>query len=475
MSSGDAATAGQGRRVAFVEESQLAPEMVAVKLQVQFPMLPPGEDIPSEAALHVHSSTGGQRLRPTDRSLLVQLPLEHHPVSSPGGRMSITGPHLADAIDADEDHVPQAEGDIGAGPDDSLAFESSQKAPLAAKRPRAVSMGMTADQVQDTFRVDASEDSATGLPILSLSSLAGLQSAPPATGKALLARIPSSPEVATKAGLTELGMASPLSEKALSPGQTQAQAAETLASRQTAFSLALATATLQAPDQLADKLITRLKEQCIEEATVGHSCCVWETALPGGRRFSDAVGRAFAGHLQALAFWRLEWWSGKEWKDMPGRYCVVHDTIYDKCSMRIRVQWPTASSRVDGRTDECTASASHSGGLLGAVRNDPNAELLEQVQEVLALQQQLLLMSAAAEANAEERARRAEERATAAEQRLLQVLKQSPSPVAGAGMKNPPAGDASTELVPDLHQQGSADGEEDESGPELNFRDLAGF
>merc|ERR1719188_330957 len=80
----------------------------------------------------------------------------------------------------------------------------------------------------------------------------------------------------------------------------------------TAFSMQLAVTTMRAPERLAEKLIERLQQSCIEEAGMGHTSFVWEAPLPGGRRFCDAAARAFAGKLKDLGFLQLEWWSGKE-------------------------------------------------------------------------------------------------------------------------------------------------------------------
>merc|ERR1712216_1097397 len=72
----------------------------------------------------------------------------------------------------------------------------------------------------------------------------------------------------------------------------------------------------------------------------GHCSMVWDTPLPHSRSFSDMVARAFASKLKELRFSRFEWWNGKGWKEMPGRYVILHDTKYDKYTLRVRCHWP---------------------------------------------------------------------------------------------------------------------------------------
>ncbi|CAE8589064.1 unnamed protein product, partial [Polarella glacialis] len=174
----------------------------------------------------------------------------------------------------------------------------------------------------------------TPLPAGALAQpLAGLDAGAPSPAQSLflLARSPASTSTGNLQTVPEL---LPTKEVAWTP-----------------FSRNLAAVTATAPDRLAEKLIERLQQCCHDEASLGNNSYVWDTQLPGGRRFSDHVARALATQLQALGFTRIEWWSGKEWKDMPGRYCIFHDHMYDKFTMRIRVHWPEKSRGPSAKTE----------------------------------------------------------------------------------------------------------------------------
>eukprot|EP00928_Gymnodinium_smaydae_P088985 TRINITY_DN73000_c0_g1_i1.p1 TRINITY_DN73000_c0_g1~~TRINITY_DN73000_c0_g1_i1.p1 ORF type:complete len:341 (+),score=101.39 TRINITY_DN73000_c0_g1_i1:84-1106(+) len=210
---------------------------------------------------------------------------------------------------------------------------------------------------------------------------------------------------------------------AASPSATPPAQAATAPSS-SSFAQTLALRTNAAPERLAEKLIEKLQQRCLEEASVGRSSVLWDAQLPGSRRFSDAVARAFSKQLRDLGFSRLEWWTGKTWQDIPGKYCLLHDAMYDKYNLRIRGRWPEV---LDGSETAATAdgsAASASAGARSAVEAGASSaalgSVLRQLNEVVALQQELLLKTASAQQAAERRAATAERRALAAEQLCLE-------------------------------------------------------
>lgn len=223
----------------------------------------------------------------------------------------------------------------------------------------------------------------------------------------------------------------------------------------TAFSRSIAMATANAPERLAEKFVERLQQACLEAAGQGHTSCIWDAQVPGSdRNFGYAVARAFAAQLKELGFRRLQWWSGKEWKDMPGKYLIIHDTMYDKYTMKVQVRWPTECS-TESSTDLPSFGAacrqqSSQGFAPEQRQGQPEASLLgifTQVKQVHELQQQLLQQSLAAEAELSQRGALAEARALRAEERLAALD-------AAAAPKNKPTSkapgeDAADEIVPD--------------------------
>ncbi|CAJ1346989.1 unnamed protein product [Effrenium voratum] len=123
--------------------------------------------------------------------------------------------------------------------------------------------------------------------------------------------------------------------KATSPGKEPAGSRRSL----TAFSRRLALATASAPERLAEKLIEQLRQSCLDEANLGKNMCTWDGTLPGSRRFSSQVAQALAGQLQEVGFASVEWWAGKDFKDTGGKYLVIHNAMYDKYTVRLRVKW----------------------------------------------------------------------------------------------------------------------------------------
>jgi len=203
----------------------------------------------------------------------------------------------------------------------------------------------------------------------------------------------------------------------------------------TAFCRALAATTASAPERVAAKLIERLQHECMEEAGLGHCSLVWDASLPGGRRFSDAAARAFAGKLQELGFHRVEWWSGKEWKEMPGRYLITHDTMYDKFNVRIRVMWPESSSEEAVSNSKVLSYVRPPSGMQDV--ESSLAPVVEQLQQVLAMQQKLLQQALDAQAAADRRAARAEERMLEVERRIVKAAETMPETAASPFFATP--------------------------------------
>lgn len=219
--------------------------------------------------------------------------------------------------------------------------------------------------------------------------------------------------------------------------------------RFTAFSRDIALQTMQASARAADQLIHEFQKACLEEAGLGRSSKVWDTALPWDRKFNEKVAQAFSARLERLGLTSIEWWSGRDWKDMPGRYSMYLDKMYNKTFIRARVRWDTsAGAQVTGSANTITSGAPTALGgpnTVAATRasvvpgqlntesavpspaspveltQDMLLELLHQAQHVLIMQQRLVLQTAAKQEEVEKRAARAEVRAAAAE-RQLQVL-----------------------------------------------------
>eukprot|EP00747_Dinoflagellata_sp_TGD_P168948 gnl/TRDRNA2_/TRDRNA2_196608_c0_seq1.p1 gnl/TRDRNA2_/TRDRNA2_196608_c0~~gnl/TRDRNA2_/TRDRNA2_196608_c0_seq1.p1 ORF type:complete len:568 (-),score=106.58 gnl/TRDRNA2_/TRDRNA2_196608_c0_seq1:89-1792(-) len=199
---------------------------------------------------------------------------------------------------------------------------------------------------------------------------------------------------------------------------------------QSAFSRQLAAATAKAPDRFTDKLVEALKEGCLEAAGNGQKRFAWDAGLPSDRKLRDSVARRFASRLKDLGFLRVEWWSGKEWRGgEDGKFCILHDTMYDRYYMHLQVHWQgtaEAADLISGALCELEASQALP-GRKPSVSNDSadSAQLeavLQQLKQVVAMQQQLILHSARAQASAEERAERAEYRAMVAERICLEEL-----------------------------------------------------
>lgn len=108
----------------------------------------------------------------------------------------------------------------------------------------------------------------------------------------------------------------------------------------TAFAEQLASATQRAPQRLAERLLEQLQHDCLEEASKGQNTYTWDTQLSSMKTsFMHQVARAFAARVENLGFVQVEWWNGREWSRQSRQYHIVHDPVYEKYHMKIRVRW----------------------------------------------------------------------------------------------------------------------------------------
>eukprot|EP00929_Paragymnodinium_shiwhaense_P007517 TRINITY_DN111437_c0_g1_i1.p1 TRINITY_DN111437_c0_g1~~TRINITY_DN111437_c0_g1_i1.p1 ORF type:complete len:526 (+),score=147.26 TRINITY_DN111437_c0_g1_i1:124-1701(+) len=294
------------------------------------------------------------------------------------------------------------------------------KLPPLARLPGRVSSGASLDTVIETV------DGLEAAPVSPMSSpTQGQAPAPPGVtgGGVCRRRRLESPEPRSLPLGSGFGSAAPSRQRSAEAEKSGSDEQSELS----ALAKTLASMTMRAPERVARKLIERLQQAAIEEACVGRSSFVWDASLPGGHSFSNIVARSFANQLKDLGFERVEWWSGKEWKDMPGKYIMIHDAMYDKYQLRIRVRWPEAvdAPQHEGSVNSGGSEASRRPLAPPGMQEVPEsalASLLQQLRQMVTVQQQLLLQSAAAQASAEERAARAEGRALAAERRCLEEI-----------------------------------------------------
>jgi len=149
------------------------------------------------------------------------------------------------------------------------------------------------------------------------------------------------------------------------------------------FAEQLAETIQRAPERRAERLADQLKEICVEEASMGLNSCTWDVPIPSSSRsFVNQVAREFAFNVETMGFERIEWWNGREWKQSQGRYHILHDTVYDKIHMRLRVRWPD-------RLQDHTAPLQHH-DQQNAPISETQAALSQQIQQTLALQRQML-------------------------------------------------------------------------------------
>lgn len=173
-------------------------------------------------------------------------------------------------------------------------------------------------------------------------------------------------------------------------------------------------ATYSAPERLAEKMVERLQQNCLSEANLGKTSCIWEETLPGGSRkgFSFLVAQAFAVQVKAVGFSSVEWWGGKEFKDTGGKYLVNPIPMYDKYTVKLRVRWVDEAPL---RPPLSEANRGNRGNREGRGEG-PIVAMMKEVKEVYELQKQLLLQAQAQSKAAQQELRCALLRAERAEQ-----------------------------------------------------------
>jgi len=146
-----------------------------------------------------------------------------------------------------------------------------------------------------------------------------------------------------------------------------------------AFAAQLAMASQRAPQRLAERFSEQLQQLCLDEAAMGQINFTWDLKLPSGKRsFLEAVAREFVYRVEALGFEKVEWWTGREWRKSQGRFHILHDNVYNKYHMRLRVRWTDRLTPEEYVHEENTA-APHS-----------QSQILEQLQQTLEMQRQML-------------------------------------------------------------------------------------
>merc|ERR1712079_410924 len=105
----------------------------------------------------------------------------------------------------------------------------------------------------------------------------------------------------------------------------------------------------------------------------------WDLKLPSSKRsFLEALAREFVSRVEALGFERVEWWTGREWRKSQGRFHILHDNVYNKYHMRLRVRWTDRLAPEEYvRQDSLAAPQSQS-------------QILEQIQQTLEMQREML-------------------------------------------------------------------------------------
>jgi len=146
-----------------------------------------------------------------------------------------------------------------------------------------------------------------------------------------------------------------------------------------AFAAQLAMASQRAPQRLAERFSEQLQQLCLDEAAMGQINFTWDLKLPSGKRsFLEAVAREFVYRVEALGFEKVEWWTGREWRKSQGRFHILHDNVYNKYHMRLRVRWTDRLTPEDYVHEENTAAPQN------------QSQILEQLQQTLEMQRQML-------------------------------------------------------------------------------------
>jgi len=173
----------------------------------------------------------------------------------------------------------------------------------------------------------------------------------------------------------------------------------------------LALATQMAPEKAAARIADHLRQDCLKEASLGLTLCVFEAPLPGLKRFAERVARSFVAEVESMGFACIEWWNGREW--IAKRSSVLHDAMYDKYSLCVRVTW--AEVRGNGSSFSFGFNSTRFSICQG------NATLHE-IQTLLAIQQVSLDDWASTQVASAERAEHASEKSRAAELQFMEGL-----------------------------------------------------
>merc|ERR1719352_774287 len=123
-------------------------------------------------------------------------------------------------------------------------------------------------------------------------------------------------------------------------------------------------------------MLEQLQQYCLEEAGLGLSSCTWDAPVAGKRSFVKNLAREFASRVETLGFEKLEWWNGRDWREAQGRFHLLHDTVYDKYYMRLKVAWldrPPAEEKSFARI--------HRNSSDFAYLERQNSSMLEQIEQ----------------------------------------------------------------------------------------------
>eukprot|EP00927_Polykrikos_kofoidii_P043306 TRINITY_DN37364_c0_g1_i1.p1 TRINITY_DN37364_c0_g1~~TRINITY_DN37364_c0_g1_i1.p1 ORF type:complete len:455 (-),score=76.33 TRINITY_DN37364_c0_g1_i1:71-1435(-) len=151
-----------------------------------------------------------------------------------------------------------------------------------------------------------------------------------------------------------------------------------------AFAQQLAVTSLKAPERLAERFAEQLQQSCFDEAGMGQTSTTWDVSLPNGTRsFINQVAREFAARVEAFGFEQVEWWNGREWRRAQGKFHVVHDAVYEKYYMRLKVSW------LDRLPVDNATPLNHNFSKQQSVGTQ-NMSLIEQVDYTLGMQKHML-------------------------------------------------------------------------------------
>jgi hypothetical protein len=134
-------------------------------------------------------------------------------------------------------------------------------------------------------------------------------------------------------------------EEPLSPAPLEYHAVPNGEPETEPFVVTLARVTHDAPREVAARMVDQLRQECLEEANTGAT--TWSGVLrfmEGDATFIGHVARHLAQQIDELGFLNVEWWNGKQWLESRGsRLFVLHDSMYNKHYVRVKVEWRKSS------------------------------------------------------------------------------------------------------------------------------------